>query len=301
MFKTRKKISTFVKIVVSLLAIYYLIHYFEKKTISIALILELNLLQILSLFLLSFINWSVEIRKWQFLASNVKHINLCEASKQSLISFALSLLTPNRVGELGIKTLFFVKSDAKKIFSLSLIGTITQMLSSLSFGLIGLLVLFVYKPVVINELINKIGIRLSALQLVLVVLAMLVFIVFLIFGKKNKLLLSNLPIWIKTFGFSLIRYLVFSIQFLYIYNIFSGKNNFFLVYIAITLTYLVSTIIPMLAFMDWAVKGSVALSVFSLLHLQVDIAIVSVAIMWFLNFFVPFVVGFYLLWQWKKD
>jgi hypothetical protein len=56
----------------------------------------------------------------------------------------------------------------------------------------------------------------------------------------------------------------------------------------------------MLAFMDWAVKGSVALSVFGFLHLQSDIAVVSVALMWLLNFLLPFVAGIYLLWQWKK-
>jgi hypothetical protein len=303
MYKTSKFLSTFVKIAISLWAVYYLMQHFEKQHISIEIVCRLSLLQILILFLLSLVNWSVEIRKWQYLASNVKQIDFFEASRQSLISFALSLLTPNRVGELGIKTLFFDKRDAKKIFSLSLIGTTTQMLNSLLFGFVALLILLIFDPNILADFASKINIHLSTSQQILTGLVILLFIGFIIFvikQRKKKLLLNSLSIWIKTFGFSFIRYLVFSFQFLLIYSIFSSESNLFLVYIAIALTYLVATIIPMLAFMDWAVKGSVALSVFGFLHLQSDIAVVSVALMWLLNFLLPFVVGIYLLWQWKK-
>ena len=303
MFKTSKFLSTFVKIAISLWAVYYLMQHFEKQHISIEIVRRLSLLQILILFLLSLVNWSVEIRKWQYLASNVKQIDFFEASRQSLISFALSLLTPNRVGELGIKTLFFDKRDAKKIFSLSLIGTSAQMLNSLLFGFAGLLILLIFDPNILADLASKINIHLSTSQQILTGLVILLFVGFIIFvikQRKKKLLLNSLSIWINTFGFSFIRYLVFSFQFLLIYSIFSSESNLFLVYIAIALTYLVTTIIPMLAFMDWAVKGSVALSVFGFLHLQSDIAVVSVALMWLLNFLLPFVVGIYLLWQWKK-
>ncbi len=303
MYKTSKFLSTFVKIAISLWAVYYLMQHFEKQHISIEIVRRLSLLQILILFLLSLVNWSVEIRKWQYLASNVKQIDFFEASRQSLISFALSLLTPNRVGELGIKTLFFDKRDAKKIFSLSLIGTTTQMLNSLLFGFAGLLILLIFDPNILADFASKINIHLSTSQQILTGLVILLFIGFIIFvikQRKKKLLLNSLSIWIKTFGFSFIRYLVFSFQFLLIYSIFSSESNLFLIYIAIALTYLLATIIPMLAFMDWAVKGSVALSVFGFLHLQSDIAVVSVALMWLLNFLLPFVAGIYLLWQWKK-
>jgi hypothetical protein len=303
MYKTSKFLSTFVKIAISLWAVYYLMQHFEKQHISIEIVRRLSLLQILILFLLSLVNWSVEIRKWQYLASNVKQIDFFEASRQSLISFALSLLTPNRVGELGIKTLFFDKRDAKKIFSLSLIGTTTQMLNSLLFGFVALLILLIFDSNILADFASKINIHLSTSQQILTGLVILLFIGFIIFvikQRKKKLLLNSLSIWIKTFGFSFIRYLVFSFQFLLIYSIFSSESNLFLVYIAIALTYLVATIIPMLAFMDWAVKGSVALSVFGFLHLQSDIAVVSVALMWLLNFLLPFVAGIYLLWQWKK-
>jgi hypothetical protein len=303
MYKTSKFLSTFVKIAISLWAVYYLMQHFEKQHISIEIVRRLSLLQILILFLLSLVNWSVEIRKWQYLASNVKQIDFFEASRQSLISFALSLLTPNRVGELGIKTLFFDKRDAKKIFSLSLIGTTTQMLNSLLFGFVALLILLIFDPNILADFASKINIHLSTSQQILTGLVILLFIGFIIFvikQRKKKLLLNSLSIWIKTFGFSFIRYLVFSFQFLLIYSIFSSESNLFLIYIAIALTYLLATIIPMLAFMDWAVKGSVALSVFGFLHLQSDIAVVSVALMWLLNFLLPFVAGIYLLWQWKK-
>ncbi len=302
MFKTNRFLSIIIKIIISVFAVIFLYNYFNKQNFSFDSIFQLNAWQWILLMVFTLINWTLEIAKWQFLASKVQKISYKEASKQSLISFSLSLLTPNRVGELGVKTLFFDKQNAKKIFSLSLIGTTTQMLTSLLFGLLALVFSALYFPDVITHLQEKISIRFSFFQWLILGLSFVFVLVTLwIYLKKKhtKLLLNNQVIWRKSFGFSILRYLVFGTQFMLIYTFLSIDFNPMLVYIAIALTYFISTLIPMLSFMDWALKGSVALYIFGLFYLDSTIAVISVGLMWILNFMLPFVVGIYLLWQWK--
>ena len=52
-------------------------------------------------------NWLLEIYKWKLLASTEKRITFFEAYQQSLASLTASIITPNRIGEYGVKALFF--------------------------------------------------------------------------------------------------------------------------------------------------------------------------------------------------
>ena len=45
----------------------------------------------------------MEIAKWKILTNNVKKNSWLDATKQSLASLTLSLITPNRIGEYGAK------------------------------------------------------------------------------------------------------------------------------------------------------------------------------------------------------
>ena len=51
--------------------------------------------------LLAFLNWGLEARKWQVLLKPIQQINFFRAYKSVLSGLALSLNTPNRMGEYG--------------------------------------------------------------------------------------------------------------------------------------------------------------------------------------------------------
>ena len=304
MFKTNRFLSIIIKILVSVFAVVFLFSHFDKQSFSFESIFKLTAWQRLILIIFTLINWILEIAKWQFLASKVQKIDFNKAAKQSLISFSLSLLTPNRVGELGVKTLFFDKKNAKKIFSLSLIGTTTQMISSLIMGATGLIFTFIYLPEVIYHLQNKFALHFSSLQLSILGISfvlMLLIIVIYVKKKNTQLLISDVRVWGKSLAFALARYVVFATQFMLVYHFIRPESNFFIIYLAVSITYFIATLIPMLSFMDWAVKGSVALLVFGALQLDSSIATISVALMWILNFMLPFVIGIYLLWRWRLE
>mgnify|MGYP001821063602 CR=1 FL=1 len=82
-------------------------------------------------------NWLLEIVKWKTLASLEKKITFFEAFEQSFASLTASIITPNRIGEYGVKALYFKTTSRKKILLLNLIGNLSQLITTLSFGIIG--------------------------------------------------------------------------------------------------------------------------------------------------------------------
>ncbi|MCK5402416.1 MAG: hypothetical protein KAJ28_12350, partial [Flavobacteriaceae bacterium] len=92
---------------------------------------------ILFVLILTIFNWFFEILKWQNLVSFIKNISFFEALKQSLAAHTASLFTPNRIGEYGAKAIYFAKPLRKRILLLNLIGNISQMTTTLLFGIIG--------------------------------------------------------------------------------------------------------------------------------------------------------------------
>lgn len=250
---------------------------------------------IVFLIILSVFNWFFEILKWKNLVSYIKNISFFEALKQSLAALTASLFTPNRIGEYGAKAIYFTNPFRKRILLLNLIGNIAQMATTLVFGIIGFS-LFVSKyniDITYYKMPQLLG-------LAIIVIAFLLFVI-----KRTKLKIKgffiqrirdfiiNIPkrIHIKNVVFSVIRYLIFTLQFYYLLTLFSVDISYFNAMIVIASMYLFSSIIPTIFVFDVVVKGSVALFLFDIVGVN-ELTILSViTLMWILNFVLPSVFG----------
>ncbi len=244
---------------------------------------------LLFFFLFSLANWFLEIKRWQYLATPVRSLSFYNAFRQSLISFSLSLLTPNRIGEFGAKSLFYSKEKQKKIMLLSASGSMIQMFVTLLMGTIGLFFLFFSKPLLFNKIIFQTGHN-SKRFLFLIVLSILLFFLLHRYKNKVKTTLSTCPCTF-VFIFSIGRYFVFSVQFLFIWFFLHHYTIGLLLFPAISIMYLISSLVPVLSLVDWAIKGSVALWIFSSLDIPSDKIILVTSLMWIMNFFIPFLIG----------
>ena len=91
--------------------------------------------------------------------------------------------------------------------------------------------------------------------------------------------------------FSIFRYLVFSFQFLFLILTFDIEIEIEIALGTIFTMYFLASIIPIIHFLDVAVKGSVALLLFSQLGVE-DWKIASIiSIMWIFNLVLPLLVG----------
>ncbi len=249
-------------------------------------------------------NWLFEILKWKYLVSSIQKISFFRAVKESLTSLTISLATPNRIGEYGAKALFYPAEKRKKIMLLNFIGNGFQMAITTFFGTLGLVYLTVFFDV---------SISFTTTTLVLAVI--LLFIALAFFFKERELLLKGFTInkvmiffrnvaptiKLKTFLFSVIRYGIFSLMFLELARFFGVQINLYDGLAGVFSMYLLSSVIPTVFILDIAVKGSIAVFLFSLIGVSEIPILCTVLLMWLLNMVFPAIIGSIFLFSLKKS
>ena len=248
-----------------------------------------SFLGIVFILLLSFLNRFFEILKWQNLVSYILKITLFDATKQVLGALTAGLFTPNGIGEYAGKALFFEKFQAKNIVFLNLICNGIQLILSVIFGIFGLLYLGYSKWVVF-------------------LLAVLLGFLVLGFGlKKIKIKgysitdlifkINEIPksIHQKNNYLAVCRYLIFSHQYYFLFMAFDVQLPYFTLMATISTVYFLASSLPTFQFLDFAVKGSVAVYFFGLFGVNEWIVIFISTLMWFLNVVLPVLIGSYFV------
>ena len=258
-----------------------------------------SFLGIVFILSLSVLNRFLEILKWQNLVTYIRAISLAEATKQVLGALTASIFTPNGIGEYAGKALFFDKSETKKVVFLNLICNGAQMILSIVFGVFGLLYF--------NANFNIITTRTVAILFgitLLLFLASFLLKGFKIKGYSLEKLVHKMneipkPIHQKNIFLAICRYLVFSHQYYFLLLAFDVDLPYLMVMSVITSVYFLASSLPTFQFLDFAVKGSVAVYFFGLLGVNEWIVIFITTLMWFLNVVLPVVIGSYYVLNFK--
>ena len=251
------------------------------------------------LLLLSVLNRFFEILKWQNLVSYLHKISLPEATKQVLGALTAGLFTPNGVGEYAGKALFFEKSKAKKVIFLNLICNGIQMILSVVFGIFGLLYFNANYNIITTKTVS--------------ILFGICFLLFgiLFFSKKinikgysiEKLIhkINEIPksIHQKNIYLAVCRYLIFSHQYYFLFLAFDVDLPYFTLIATIASVYFLASSLPTFQFLDFAVKGSVAVYFFGILGVNEWIVVFISTLMWFLNVVLPVIIGSYYVMNYK--
>jgi len=255
------------------------------------------------IFMLFFtiINHFLEIKKWKTLTKSVKKNSWFEATEQSLASLTFSIITPNRIGEYGAKVLYYPNNKRKQILLLNFAGNFYQLAITIILGMISLVYLCKYASFSIVS---------SQISIIIIIALPVVAAIFYSLKEKNStindwfskiielLSVKNNKIVILI---SLLRYLVFSHQFYFLIQCFKLNISYLEAMTAISSVYLIASFIPILSLFDVALKGSVAIIVFSIFGID-SIQILSITtLMWLLNFAFPAIVGSYFIFQFNPE
>ena len=310
-YKTKQFFFTLIKLSIVLGAFYFI---YEKLTNngSLSFYKFINLLNENTVFsvknigflvFLSIFNWFFEILKWQTLVSFVKKIAFKNALEQSLGALTASLFTPNRIGEYGAKAMYYTSNYRKHIMLINLVNNVLQMSITVIFGVIGI-ILFT----------SIFSLDINYYRLSIILLIILISIILVTFGIKSSMLtvkgislkkitrfILNYPKRkiVFAFLFSLIRYAIFSFQFYFLLHIFNIEISYINAMVIISSMYLLASIIPSIFIFDVAIKGSVAVYLFSFVHIDEVIILSITTIMWILNFVLPGIIGSYYVLRFK--
>lgn len=249
---------------------------------------------ILFLLSFSFFNRFFEILKWKNLVQIIEKISLSQATEQVLSALTASIFTPNGIGEYGAKALYFQKKEAKKVVFLNLICNGIQMILTIIFGTIGLWIL-------------------GFGSWVLAIFAISCFLFFASFLFKkitikgysiNRLLekINKIPKQIhqKNIFLAICRYLIFSHQYYFLFLAFDVDLPYVTLMATITAVYFLASSLPTFQFLDFAVKGSVAVYFFGILGVNEWIVVFISTLMWFLNVVLPVFIGSFYVFNFKS-
>jgi len=222
------------------------------------------------------INWLLESLKWKQLIKQFSAIGLWATFKAVLAGVTISLFTPNRIGEYGGRILLIDAKNNWKAIVATLVGSYSQLLILFSGDLCGLLFfagnIFGWESYWSTTYL-LIGLTLLGLMLffffnidLFVLIARRLFIY-----KRLKKVLKHVEV-LKDYSnkdlgkallFSGLRYLVYSLQYLFIIYFFGIKAEFLPALAAISTVFLLQTSIPLPPVAGLLARGEIALLVWS--------------------------------------
>lgn len=246
------------------------------------------------LLLLSFINWGIETRKWQYLICKLELQSFKVAYKSVLCGVTVAQMLPYRTGEY-LGRLAYVNDDNKVSAGvLSIIGSFTQLLITLIFGSVAFMVI---QPLEVPyTFILYLSILLALLVLGYFHLPQLSFIrnhpIALAVNEALKVL--NKRDIGRLIGFSLLRYLVFVVPYAVLLMVFGlDKSQGFLnAALSVSCIYLLQTVSPNFILTDLAVRISVPALVLSGSFVSISgIEFIPGMIIYLFNVLLPMLAG----------
>lgn len=314
-FKTRmaapkKILATIIKVLIGILSLGIIYYKLKSDFTSDKLALLLDAAYSLRGFIclvicLLFIplNWGIESYKWKIITQPVEQVSFKTAMKSVYSGVCLGNLAPGRATEFLAKIFFFKPENRSKITVLHFVGGMFQLSITIVLGMIALL--FKFK----NFGNDDLWVAYLVSVLALIVLGAFIFCLI----KINKILsfvskkiskqksISDFEYQftrqqlLKLFSFSILRYLVFSSQMLVIINLFNQQAFSFEIVLGIWLYFLITSVVPMISFIEAAIRAAVALIVFKNCGISNAALALSSIMVWLINIVIPSVAGYFIL------
>jgi len=269
-----------------------------------------------------FVNWGIESLKWRSLISRSEKVSFKRAYQAVLGGLAVSVFTPNRVGEFMGRVFILKKTDPLKAILLTIVGSFSQLLVTIIAGTVAY-ILFApkYLPPILFDitwLVRGFSLTLAIVSLVLIFIyfniSVLHRVSILIPAKYSERIKNSIDaiadcpkrLLLKTGLFSSLRYLVFSTQFYLAIRLMDLSFTIAQCMLAIPVIFLVLAAIPTGILTELGVRGSVSVFLFGFitgangLDAKATLAVVSAStLIWFINIAFPSLAGVLVVFRLK--
>lgn len=262
-----------------------------------------SLLLILLSFILFPVNWAIESYKWKLITAQTEAISFKTATRSVYAAVCIGNLAPGRATEFLAKIHFFKTENKLTVTVLHFVNGMFQLSITIFFGMLALFIRSVTS--------NEAGSALHVASITLSVLVMLVFVLILFninrfvgwmykrFNRDNyeelKPIVWTKKLLVQLFGFSIIRFWVFTFQFVLLLFVFKSHVNYVQLFTSIFIYFLFTTIIPMFSLIEAAVRAAIALIVFSDFGVSNSALTIVAILLWLINIVMPSIVGYMVL------
>jgi len=250
--------------------------------------------------MLLFVNWGIEALKWRFAIHRIYNISFIKSLRLTFTGITIGLLTPNRIGEIPARAALLKSESFKEIVLKTIASSFSQVVITFLLGGFGLFLTQEYFDLGLDSFVLTIFIVGGMFILLLLYFNMKKFAP--LFNKikvlrNEKLIQALMEICFKELFillmYSLLRYLIFFIQFWLVLKAFGieliNVKEIFL----IPVCFLFASSIPTILISEIGVRGSVALFVFGVVSgLDIPIILASI-VLWLIKVALPAIFGLY--------
>ncbi len=258
--------------------------------------------------ILVFANWGIEARKWQLLMKGLQRISYFVAFKAVLSGVALSLNMPNRIGEYGGRILYVKEGNRIKAISLSIAGSMSQLIITLLMGCTGLVFLIYTQQSSVNFIM---GLSFFWVKILLFVSAGAACVLLFIYFRLSWLIkiIEKIPPFVKyaryisvlenfhakvllrLLSLSLLRFMVFVIQYILLLQVLNIEITWMQGFWIVSILFLVLAIVPSFAIADLGIRGKFSVELLALYSTNTVGIIGTTFGIWFINLFIPAIAG----------
>ncbi len=264
-----------------------------------------NLVAVLVLML---VNWAIEAIKWRISIRPIQKVSFMKAFKAILSGISFSISTPNRLGEFLGRILYMDEGNRAKTISITIVGSISQLIITLLMGSAGLIIL--RSALESTQLISPL------LMNGILIVSLLVTIAILFFYFRLSVLVKWVEKfrWFRRFGYlvqaleefdtkllfkllllSALRFVIFVVQFQLAFYLFGVNIPWWESWWAVSISFLVLAAIPSFAIADLGLRGEIGLRLIGLFTVNKLGILLATVTIWLINLIIPAIIGSLLI------
>jgi hypothetical protein len=264
---------------------------------------------LICLLLLMLLQWLFEAKKWQNFLSRDIQLTLLASLKMIFTGISFSLATPNRIGEFVGRILHLPAELRVQATGYTFIGNFAQLVATSLAGSFGLMFYVTGSNEIGITSFNGLITLLSYLAPVFTLLVLFIYFKAVVFFSwvaginwlgswKNKFMqltsLSNATLF-HVFLWSLLRYIVFVIQYWLIFNIIGLDLDLFPTFIGVSMMLFLLSILPTISLVELGLRWQISILVFAPFTTNAFGLTMATTLIWLLNLVIPAAMGAFLM------
>ena len=266
------------------------------------------------------VNWSLETLKWWLLVLEFEKIGFFKALKSVLIGVAIGVFTPGRIGEYGGRSVAVSGENVVESIAATFLGSISQLIATIFFGLIGVAIFLHHHSMASGLLLWSLSVFGTGFFLLLLFLFYNASIFADLAARFYRRAVSHLSIlkrfkklllyWLEhvkilqkyssrqftnTLFTALIRYAVYSLQYLLLLKFMGIEVEIVAGLSAIATVFLLQSSIPLPPVSGLVARGGTALYIWQFYSANQVAILATTFCLWILNVIFPAILGLSLL------
>jgi len=259
-----------------------------------------------AVIMLMLVNWGIEARKWQLLIRPLQHMPFLRAFKATLTGVSFAMNTPNRIGEYGGRMLFVNEGNRIRSVSLTIAGSVSQLIITLVLGVAGL---YILSDVLMQDIhFRSVSIWFRSARFILLIVTAVFLMVYFRIGWIIRVLerlpgmkrfmhyvtvLEDLPVslLLRVLSLSLLRFTVFIIQYNLLLQVLHVNLDWWHGFWVVCVLFLCLAIWPTVAILELGLRWEYSLFLFSLFSSNTVGIYVTASAIWLINLVLPALAG----------